>query len=149
MSARVWEPVEALDVSDPLATVVLRVKLAGESPFKPDPPSWAVQFRVTLAPCQAVSVASQVNVGALRSTLIPEYGPAVVEFPTASVRAWEPVEALDVSDPLATVLLRVKLAGEDPFKPDPPSWAVQFRATLAPCQARSAAPHANMGALRA
>src|SRR2546422_479787 len=86
-SATLRVPVEALGVSGPAGTAVVRVKGAGAGPVRPEPPSGAVQPRSTLVPCQAVSVASQVKVGALRSTLLPEYGPAVAELPTASVRA--------------------------------------------------------------
>src|SRR2546427_429876 len=131
-------------VSSPLATLVGSWGL--ESPTRPDPLSDAVQVNVTLSPCQSVSGDPHDTVGALRSTLIPEYGPAVVEFPTASAKAWEPVEAFESSDPLGTLVLRVKLAGEEPFRPDPPSWAVQCRVMLDPCQAVSVASQVNVGA---
>ena len=49
-------------------------------------------------------------VGAFLSTLLPEMGPAVAELPTPSITARLLVEALGVSVPAATLVLRLKLA---------------------------------------
>src|SRR5437867_1398208 len=144
-SATLRVPVEALFVSVPAGTAVDRLNDASAGLARPEPPSVAVQAMLTSVACQTPSGDPHDTVGAFRSTLLPEYGPAVAELPTASVRACEPVEALGFSCPAATVVLRSKLAGEEPFSPEPPSWAVQCRVTLAPCQAESVGSQEKVG----
>src|SRR2546427_5004599 len=93
-SATLRVPVEALVVSVPAGTAVDRLNDASAGLARPEPPSVAVQAMLASVACQTPSADPHEITGDLRSTLLPEYGPAVAELPTASVRAWEPVEAL-------------------------------------------------------
>src|SRR5712691_5544287 len=76
--------VEALLSSLPAGTLVDNEKPAGEPASSPDPPSAAVQAIETLPTCHAPSAVAQFTLGAFLSTLFPEIGPAVAQFPTAS-----------------------------------------------------------------
>src|SRR4030081_2641272 len=83
-SQTLFEPVEAEAVSVPAATAVVSENCAWLGSARPDTPSVAVQARVTSAELQAAGAAAQLIAGALRSTLMPVIGPAVVQFPAAS-----------------------------------------------------------------
>ena len=78
--------------------------------------------------------------GAFLSTMMPVIGPAVTLFPTLSVTVTMFVEALAVSVPFATLVVRVKLAGE--ARPEPPSFAMQEMLTSVALQPVGAAAHA-------
>ena len=62
--------------SHPLATLVDNEKLASDAGAKPEPPSAAVQARLTSLADQALAAAAHENVGAFLSTLKGPIGPA-------------------------------------------------------------------------
>jgi hypothetical protein len=103
---------------------------------------------LTLLACQMVSALPQFTVAALRSIMLPEIGPAVVEFPIASATEWLAVEALAVSVPASTLVESVKLASLESARPEPPSLALQEMLTLLACQMVSALPQFTVAALR-
>jgi hypothetical protein len=138
--------VETLGVSVPVATLVVSVKLASVAFASPDPPSPAVQAMATSLPCQAPSAAPHETVGAFLSTLLPAIGPAVAQAPTLSQTCRLFVEALGVSVPAPTAVVRLKPASAAFANPDPLSLAVQAIATSLLCHALSAAPHETVGA---
>src|SRR5207244_11298922 len=70
----------------------------------------ALPILLTSAGCQDPSAEPHETVGALRSTLLPETGPAVAELPTASATDLLPVDALGVSVLAGTVVFRVNVA---------------------------------------
>jgi hypothetical protein len=73
-------------------------------------------------------------------------GPAVVQFPATSQTVCEPVEAVGVSDPAATLVVSEKLPSPLAARPDAASAAVQGIDTLVACQLVSALPHCSVGA---
>src|SRR5439155_16283904 len=104
------EPVEALFVSVPAATVVDMSKLPSPELASPDPPSEAEQAMVTSLACQAPSGEPQLTLGTFRSTLMPVNGPAVVQLFAASQTFRDPVEVFGSSLPRDTFVERLKLA---------------------------------------
>src|SRR2546422_5107739 len=93
--------------------------------------------------CQFPSADPQLMGGAFLSTRLPPSGPAVVEFPTASVRVCVPVCALFVSVPAETFVDSENEADE--LRPEPPSAAVQLRVTSLADQVVGAGSHVNVG----
>src|SRR5438093_8234786 len=83
-SATALVPVEALEVSVPEGTVVLRLNVASAEFARPEPPSEAAQAMLTSLACHEPLAEPQVTAGAFLSTLLPAIGPAVAALPTAS-----------------------------------------------------------------
>src|ERR1051326_1458197 len=77
--------VDALFVSVPAGTFVVRLSHASAAFRPPAPPSLAVQPIETSFACHAPSGDPQVTAGAFRSILLPLIGPAVTVCPTASL----------------------------------------------------------------
>src|SRR5206468_1776410 len=142
------EPVEALFVSVPAATVVDMSKLPSPELASPDPPSEAEQAMVTSLACQAPSGEPQLTLGAFRSTLMPVHGPAAVQWFTLSQTCRDAVEALESSVLEATLVDRLKLESPTLARPDPPSEAEHATSTSCWCQNPSADPQLTTGALR-
>src|SRR5439155_1300004 len=104
-----WLPVEAFESSVLAGTLVERLKFASPETASPEPPSEALQRIETSAWCHAPSAEPQLTLGFFLSTLLPPSGPAVVVWPTPSVRVFEPVRASSVSVPFGTVVESEKL----------------------------------------
>jgi hypothetical protein len=133
-------------VSVPAGTLVDSEKLESLVADKPEPPSVAVQPRLTSVPDHAAGAGSQENVGAFLSIWLPPIGPADAELPTASATVRLPVDAFAVSAPAATLVDNEKLASPALASPEPPSAAVQPIETSAACQTPSAEPQLTAGA---
>ena len=83
--------------------------------------------------------------GGFRSTLFPETGPAVAQFPVLSQTDLLPVAAVDVSTPAATLVESENAASAELTSPEPESVAVQASETFALCHSASAVAQATVG----
>src|SRR5512142_3299961 len=86
-------------------------------------------------------------VGACLSTWLPLIGPAVAELPALSNTLRLFVEALLVSEPLATLVARLKFASAASARLEEASLAVQAMLTSLACHTPSALPQATVGAV--
>src|SRR4029450_9197025 len=91
----------------------------------PEPPSFAVQLALALLARTTAGAHERLTGGGRLSTLLPITGPAVAELPTASPTVFEPVEALLVTVPAATLVVREKVSSAAGATPEPPSLALQ------------------------